>query len=130
MMARGATAVSMVLVLSAFGVAIAHPPPRTQNREIVRLAGHCSADAAAPAGRMQLVALGAEHPFAATTRDTYSLTTEEAAQPAMRYTLQGPRALIARFAAARPDQTISILAEHHPGTDNLFVLDLDLCPPE
>jgi len=123
---------AIVAVLSAVigDVALAHPPPQTTKREIVRLTGRRSADAPAPAGRMQLSALGAEHAFAATAREAYGLTPDEAKEPAMRYTLQGPRALLARFANARPEQTISILAEHHPGSDNLFLLALDLCPSE
>jgi hypothetical protein len=130
MMARWVVPCAIVVALSASGVAVAHPPPQTQNREIVRLTGHRSADAPAPAGRTFLSALGAEHPFAATARDAYRLTPDEATPPTLLYTLQGPRALLARFASARPDQTIAILAEHHPGSDNLFLLALDLCPPE
>jgi hypothetical protein len=49
-------------------------------------------------------------------------------QPGSRFTLQGPRDLLARFAAARPEQTVTILAEHRPGSSDLFVLTLDLCP--
>jgi len=119
---------ALVVALVA-GIAAAHTPPRTQHRDIVRLVGHRSADAAAPAGRLQLTTLGATHPFAATARDAYSLDPDEKAGLAPRYTLQGPRALLARFANARAEQTISILAEHHAGSEELFLLAVDLCPP-
>jgi len=118
----------MAALLAFPALAVAHNPPSPAIREIVRLKGQRRADGAAPAGRMQLVALGSEHPFAASERDAYSLTAEDAAKPADRYTLQGPRLLLARFAAARPEQTIVILAEHRPGSADLFVLKLDLCP--
>jgi hypothetical protein len=38
------------------------------------------------------------------------------------------RDLLARYAAAGPEQTVTILAEHRPGSSDLFVLTLDLCP--
>ena len=124
------TSTVAVAALLAATVAVAHPPPRAQDREIVRLAGQRSADAPAPAGRMQLRAQGADHPFAATAAEIYMLTSGEAPRPAPRYNLQGERALLARFAGARPEQTITILAEHHPGSQDLFVLSVDLCPPK
>ncbi|MFN8545240.1 MAG: hypothetical protein U0807_13685 [Candidatus Binatia bacterium] len=122
-----ALAVAALLLAPVAG--LAHPPPRTPNREIVRLQGHRRAAGTAAAGEMTLVALGAEHPFTATDRQAFSLAEGDAAKPADRYALQGPRDLLARFAAARPDQTVTILAEHRPGTPNLFLLALDLCPP-
>jgi hypothetical protein len=36
--------------------------------------------------------------------------------------------LAALGAGAKPDQTVTILAEHRPGSSDLFVLTLDLCP--
>jgi hypothetical protein len=70
------------------------------------------------------------HPFAATARDVYGLSSAEPGKPADSYTLQGPRPLLARFAGARPDQLVTILAEHRPGGSDLFVLAIDLCPPQ
>jgi len=49
---------------------------------------------------------------------------------ASRFTLQGPRDLLVRFAAVRPDQTVIILADHRSGSSDLFVLALDLCPSQ
>ena len=112
-------------------VARAHAPEQTQKREIVRLQGMVRPDGDAPAGRLTLLALGADHSFAATDRRTFSLGADEPTGPgADRYALQGPREVLARFAAARPDQTVTILAEHHPGSKDLFVLAVDLCPPQ
>jgi hypothetical protein len=119
--------VAVLVLLPQRGAA--HEPPRPADRELVRLQGYRRADGDAPAGRMELSALGAAYPFAATAREAYGLPVAEPARPAARYTLQGPRPLLARFAGARPDQTVTILAEHRPGSDDLFVLALDLCPP-
>ncbi len=120
-------AIAAVLLLPRAGAT--HEPPRPAVRELVRLQGHRRTGGDAPAGRVELTALGSPHPFAATARDVYGLAPETAGKPAERYTLQGPRPLLARFTAARPEQTVTILAEHRPGSTDLFVLALDLCPP-
>lgn len=112
-------------------VAAAHPQDPVQKRELVRLQGTLRPDAEAPAGKLTLLALGVGHPFAATDRRVFTLNNaDEAGALAEQYALQGPRNLLARFAAARPDQTITILAEHHPGSKDLFLLTVDLCPPQ
>ncbi len=78
-----------------------------------------------------LRAQGVDQPFAATERQAYALIeNEEAPKVADRYTLQGPRELLGQFSAARPNQTVTILAEHRPGSSDLFLLALDLCPPK
>jgi hypothetical protein len=113
-------------------IAGAHPPPKTVTRELVRLRGARRPDGDAPAGRMTLRAQGTEHPFAAVERQAFALLENEAEEPpkvADRYTLQGPRELLNQFTTARPNQTITILAEHRPGSTDLFLLTLDLCPP-
>jgi len=38
------------------------------------------------------------------------------------------RDLLARYAAAGPEQTVTILAEHRPGSIDVFVPALDPCP--
>lgn len=113
-------------------LAAAHEPPKVVVRELVRLQGQRRADGDAPAGRMTLRAQGVEQPFATTDRRAFALTVGGAEPPKVddRYTLQGPRPLLARFADARPDQTVTILAEHRPGGSDLFVLSVDLCPPK
>jgi hypothetical protein len=114
------------------GLASAHPPPRTNPRELVRIQGHPGAvTPPATATPLVLVALGTEHAFAASDVRTFGFAevppTEP--QPGTRFVLQGARDLLVRYAAARPDQTVTILAEHRPGSNDLFVLTLDLCPP-
>lgn len=112
--------------------AAAHEPPKVMVRELVRLQGFRRGEGDAPAGRMTLRAQGVEQPFAAIDRRAFALTAEGAEPPkvADRYTLQGPRPLLARFADARPDQTVTILAERRPGGADLFVITIDLCPPK
>lgn len=117
---------ALLLVVPGAG---AHPPQRTANRELVRLQGHRRADGDAPAGRLEIAALGGTHPFAAGALDVYGMTDAEPAKPPTHYVLQGPRPLLARFAGARPEQTVTILAERRAGSADLFVLALDLCPP-
>jgi hypothetical protein len=111
--------------------ATAHEPPKIVVRELVRLQGFRRTDGDAPAGRMTLHAQGIDQPFAAMDRRAFTLTAEGEEPPkvADHYVLQGPRPLLARFADARPDQTVTILGEHRPGGGDLFVLAIDLCPP-
>ena len=125
----------LVLLLAALAVpplGSAHEPPKVAVRELVQLKGFRRADGDAPAGRMTLRTQGVDQPFAATDRRAFTLTADGEAAPTVgdRYALQGPRALLARFADARPDQTVTILAEHRPGGQDLFVITLDLCPPK
>jgi hypothetical protein len=120
---------AMLVSLLAAGAAVAHPPPRTTTRELLRLQGQRRADGEAPAGRLEIAALGETHPFAATAVEVYGMTDAEPGKPTTQYVLQGPRPLLGRFTGARPDQTVTILAERRPGSPELFVLALDLCPP-
>jgi hypothetical protein len=126
---RSALALACCIVL--VGSAAAHPPPRTGSRELVRLQGHPGMVTPLSTVRpLALVALGVERPFAASDVRTFSLGDVPPVTPApgTRFVLQGPRELLARYAAARPEQTVTILAEHRPGSSDLFVLTLDLCP--
>ena len=120
----------LATLLLAPRLARSHQPQPVADRELVRLQGHRRPDGDAPAGRIELTAQGAVHPFAAGTLDVYGLSTEAPGKPADHYTLQGPRPLLARFVAARPEQLVTILAEHRPSSNDLFVLALDLCPPQ
>ena len=119
----------LVALLVRSRTGFAHQPLPAADRDFVRLQGYRRSDGVAPAGRIELMALGATHPFAATAHDVYGLSAETPGKPGDRYALQGPRPLIARFTGARADQLITILAEHRPGSTDLFVLALDLCPP-
>lgn len=121
------TAAGLVLALAT--AAIAHPPPRTTVREIVRIQGHRGDGPR----RFTLVALGTERPFAVSDFRTLGLAEgDRPAEPALPdkpLALQGSREDLARFVAARPEQTVTILAEHRPGSADLFLIALDLCPP-
>lgn len=125
----------LVAVLSAT-TTYGHPAPRQATRELIRIQGYRTAES--PAGtqrRLLLVALGAEQVFAATDWQVYGFSdaapaAEPTAPVSQRFALQGSREDLARFAAARPEQRITLLTEHRAGSADLFVLALDLCPPE
>jgi hypothetical protein len=125
--ALAVVAAASVAVQAGAPSALGHPPPRAAVRELVRIQGH---RVGGTAGDAVLVALGIEHRFAAAAWERYGLSGDETAPPPeRRLVLQGKRDLLARFAAARPDQTVTILGERRPGSADLFVLALDLCPP-
>ena len=115
------------------GRALAHAPERPGSREIVRIQGYRGA---APAGaavirEIVLVAQGKEHRFGATDWRRFSLEQQPpSATPKERdrVTLQADFAVLSRFANARADQLVTILGEQRPGSSDLFVLALDLCP--
>jgi hypothetical protein len=115
-------------VVPLAGAALAHQPERSVVRELVWLKGrHGGAEAP-----LVLVALGAEHHFAVTELKRFAVgeaaVTPSTAFERERLVLQGSRELLARFAGARADQTVTILAERRPGAADLFLIALDLCP--
>ena len=123
------------LVLAAAVAAHGHPAPPMATRELVRIQGQRT-NAAVPAikRRLILVALGTEQPFAATDWQVFGFSDAPPSVPTppatpVRFSLQGDRELLARFAAVRAEQTVTLLAEHRPGSTDLFVLTLDVCPP-
>jgi len=136
-----ACAVALTLALAA-APAAAHKPSRVTAREFVRLAGTFAGGDAANAtpGAERAVAVtvqGRERTFVASDWQVFALVTEPAAEGAdgapklpPRLVLQGARDAVARVAAARPEQRVSILAERRPGSAELFVLALDLCPSD
>lgn len=121
-----------IMAAAAYG----HPVARQATRELIRIQGYRTAES--PIGtqrRLQLVALGVEQPFAATDWQVYGFSdavpaAEPTAPASQRFALQGSREDLARFAAARPEQRVTLLTEHRPGSADLFILALDLCPPE
>jgi hypothetical protein len=133
-----ATAIACMALRSSV---LGHPVERPIARELVRLAGFGAASppaqgTAAPAGSSQttLVVHGTEKPFAiADYRVFGALASQQAgadaAAPPARIVLQGDRAALAAVAKARADQRVTILAERRPGSAELFLLTLDLCPP-
>lgn len=116
-------------MLCGAGAAVAHQPEHAVVRELVWLKGRRAGDEAP----LVLVALGAEHRFAVAELKRFPIGDPAAATEGGferdRLTLQGPRELLARFAGARADQTVTILAERRPGRADLFVIALDICPP-
>jgi hypothetical protein len=127
--ASGALLLAVCLAASA----AAHGPEPKVGREIVRLQGYRET----PPPGLEIAAvtvlsiLGKEHRFHLTARQTFRLAEEEAAAPGLedRLVLQGERETLYRIAAARPDQRVTILADHRRGGRDLFVLAVDLCPP-
>ena len=102
-------------------------------RELVRIQGY---KAPAPAGvdvsrELTLVVLGQQVRFAASEWRTFAFFDPTAMTPApepAQIMLQGERPLLHSITTARPDQRITILAEHRPGSADVFVLTVDLCP--
>lgn len=127
--------VALALVVAAFAPAAAHDPPRMATREMVRIQGHrgTAPKATKVVREVVLVALGTEHRFYATDWQRFGFSEAETGGPTAeaheRLVLQGKREDLARFAAARPAQTVTILAERRPGSADLFLLTLDFCPP-
>jgi hypothetical protein len=106
------------------------PSDPSAGREIVRIQGQRGAavDGGGPAA-LVVSALGTEYPFAASDLRVFGFSAgDAAASVGPKVTLQGSRDLLSRFANARPDQTITILAERRAGSSDLFLLALDLCP--
>lgn len=112
-------------------------------RELVRLQGTRSDSAVTPGAQgesvTEITALGKRSVFRASDRRVFTvgggnLTATPAPSPddpsaSLRsVSLQGERADLSRFNAARPDQRVTILAERRVGSSELFLLALDLCP--
>jgi hypothetical protein len=111
----------------------AHEPSRMNTREIVRMSGWFGTP---PAGvtvarEVTLTVQGKQRQLHAADWQVFALVTDqsETIAPAPEtITLQGTREFLARIAGARGEQRVSILAERRPGSGELFVLALDLCP--
>jgi len=119
------------------GTGYAHSVAPQTTREIIRIQGYRTTEAPAEMRRRVIrVALGKDHPFAATDWQVFGFSDEmPAAKPtavpaSQRFSLQGSREDLMRFATARPEQRVTLLAEHRPGSLDLFLVALDLCPPQ
>lgn len=131
--ARHPTVLVLAIPLLATSAA-AHRLSGQPERELVRIQGYRSP---APRGvqvarELTLAVLGRTLPLAAVEWRIFSLAeTRDERAPTLpaALTLQGERALLRRIAGARAEQRLTLLAEHRPGSSDLFLLAVDLCPP-
>jgi hypothetical protein len=104
------------------------PPPESARRQGYK--------APAPSGvqvdrEVVFTVLGQPIRFAANEWRAFSFSETPGRPPAPeppQMALQGERALLRRISTARSDQRISLLAERRPGSVEVFVLAVDLCP--
>ncbi len=121
------------LVVCVAGPALAHNLQPKPVRELVRVQGY---RAPAPQGvdvvrETTLIVLGQQLRFAASDWRVFiyaDAPPAEAIPEPDQVTLQGDRALLHPITSARPDQQITILGERRPGSHDLFVLTVDVCP--
>jgi hypothetical protein len=124
--------VSCAILLPSSG--LAHRPEKGPGRELVQIQGYKNV---LPRGvtverEIALISLAEKYSFHATR--WLQITPGNGApvktpEPST-LVLQGSPGDLNRFAAARPEQRVSILAERRPGSSDLFVLTLDLCPQD
>jgi hypothetical protein len=104
-------------------------------RELVRIQGY---RAPAPQGiqiarEVTFNVLGRQIPFTATEWRSFAFHDPKAkptpAEPTL-IRLQGERHLLHRITSARTEQRVTILADRRPGSADVFVLTVDLCPSE
>jgi len=102
-------------------------------RELLRIQGY---KAPAPAGvevtrEVTFIVLGQQVRFAANEWRAFAFFDPSLQTPSpepAQLLLQGERPTLHSITAARPDQRVTILAERRPGSPDLFVLAVDLCP--
>jgi len=123
--------IGTALVLAA-APAAAHNLTPQPVRELLRIQGYkAPAPHGTPAGReVVLIVLGQQVRFAASEWRTFAFFESGQPTPAepAQVALQGERPLLHSITAARSDQRITILAERRPGSPDVFVLAVDLCP--
>jgi len=123
----------MLLISAASG--LAHDlPAREVDREIVRLQGYRDElpDGARAEREVVLSILGEEHKFYLTDYRRFRLTVKgaEKGDDSGPFAVQGERSVLVKIANARPGQRVTILGEQRASGADIFVLALDLCPPE
>jgi hypothetical protein len=133
----GAVAVAGILAaLPGARAASAHEQERKPRmREIVRAQGYLGEP---PPGSsalrtVELAVLGETRRLHATEWRRYA--AEEEKEPAeteapARITVQGSRADLQRLKKATPAQRVTLLGERRAGSTDLFLLAVDLCPPD
>lgn len=129
----GSIVLATLLLTLAPATTTAHEPSRMRAREIVRLGGWFGPppDGAEVVREVKVTAQGKERTLHATAWQVYALVAEQKEQVAPApdaVTLQGSRSDLGTIAGARAEQRVSILAERRPGTGELFLLAVELCP--
>ena len=128
-----AALIAVIAAVLPLGPAAAHNLAPQPLREMLRIQGY---KAPAPPGaavtrELTMIVLGQPVRFAATEWRVFAFFDSSAqtppAEPA-QVLVQGERPMLHNITAARPDQRITILAERRPGSSDLFVLAVDLCP--
>ena len=133
-MRHGTTAVLVGIVVAALAPpAAAHESAAGSVRELIRIQGYRTGTPPSATGRRVVFrALGEEHPFAADAWQVFSFVRQgsdgEAAGERATFALQGSREDLARFAASRPEQRVTLLVERRPASADLFIVAIDLCP--
>lgn len=123
---------ALAAVIVAGLPAAAHDVPRTAVRELVRLQGYVAEAGAASSGdTVELSVLGKSRTFRIHDRQVF-IAVGAAGRPtekeAQRIVVQGARELLAKIAGAGPDQRVTLLGERRPGSPEIFVAAVDLCP--
>ena len=130
---RSALGAIVACVLTAVPAAAHNLEPQPV-REMVRIQGYKTP---APQGvqverEVVFVVLGQSVRFAANEWRAFAFhdpTAPKTPPPdPTQLSLQGERSVLRSIATARPDQRITILAERRPGSPELFLLAVDLCP--
>jgi hypothetical protein len=129
---RRAGGVAAVLALVA-SAAHAHDVSLKPVRELLRIQGYRMP---APAGvtplrELKMTVLGRAIPLAVIEWRTFvfrDANPDKRPNEPTGVVLQGERPMLSRITSAKPEQQITILAERRPGSSDVFVLTVDLCP--
>ena len=113
--------------------AAAHPVAPTTARQVVRIAGHVGLPRTGetPVARVELQVLGRALGLSVGEWQVFApdgVNASVGVRPE-KIALQGNRAMLASVAGAREDQRVVLLGEQRPGSDDLYLLAVDLCPP-
>jgi hypothetical protein len=129
---------ALVALHAGSGSTYAHETAPIRVREIVRVQGWVGAEPPQAAKdavvrTADLTVLGESRLLHAIEWRTFRLDEvpdPPPAAPTTTFTLQGSRQLLRRVRDVRTDQRVTVLAERRPGSRDLFLLAVDLCPAE
>lgn len=100
-------------------------------REIVRLQGYVGdlPDGVEPRGELSLQVFAERYDVRVTDWQVFGVTENApAGSPPSELRLQGDRAQLGLLASVA-DRRITLLGERRPGSSEIFLLALDVCPP-